>query len=97
MNNCELAKDEETCIDCSTGYINSLGKCILQDIENCIGYDIDPINGDLLCMQCDISYGLSKNVCVKDLFNPCQVINIQGECISCQYGFNLLELNDNQK
>ena len=44
---------------------------------------INIVNGDLLCSQCDIGYGLNKNVCVKDLFNPCLQINETGECIAC--------------
>ena len=45
-----MAKDKDTCSECSIGYINTLGKCVLKDIDNCVGYDIDPTNGDLLCV-----------------------------------------------
>lgn len=87
LNNCSLALNEERCEVCDMGYILSFGECILKDIDNCVDYMIDPANGDLLCSECDIGYGLSKNVCVKDLFNPCLKINLQGECVACQYGF----------
>lgn len=97
LNNCELAEDQDTCITCSAGYINRKGSCVFMDIEDCVQYEIDPRNGDLLCVQCDIGFGLNKNVCVKDIFNPCQEINVQGECIECRFGFHLLSLDNNEK
>lgn len=94
---CEFARnDGQGCHQCIGTHVPIKGECILKSIEHCAKYDESENVVDLLCVECDDGFVLSRNQkrCSPGIINGCKKYDAKQPeiCLECQTGFGLLKM-----
>jgi hypothetical protein len=80
---CQVFENDETnCRTCEDNYSIFNGKCFLNDIQNCIQYDIE--SGVVVCKQCQDEYYLNNKKCEKGKVDNCNQYFTNGDPFGCQ-------------
>ena len=82
------------CKTCKTGYGLVSNRCVLKNIDNCVGYVSNPVSGVLTCSECRKNFGLKDNLCIQDLQSNCKKYADGGVCVKCKDNYHLTTLKN---